>query len=152
MEKELIQDILRREAEAINNIPVTEGFGKAVDEIKKVPNAEYVGFKTGEELNELIANAVVTVCPSEMYENCPYSVMESQLLGTPVVGADIGGIPELIKPGETGELFEPGNHNQLLNKLNSVIRNADYYTQNCKSVEFETPDTYYQKILKIYGE
>ena len=131
---------------------VFAGFGKAVDEIKKVPNAEYVGFKTGEELNELIANAVVTVCPSEMYENCPYSVMESQLLGTPVVGADIGGIPELIKPGETGELFEPGNHNQLLNKLNSVIRNADYYTQNCKSVEFETPDTYYQKILKIYGE
>ena len=131
---------------------VFAGFGKAVDEIKKVSNAEYVGFKTGEELNELIANAVVTVCPSEMYENCPYSVMESQLLGTPVVGADIGGIPELIKPGETGELFEPGNHNQLLNKLNSVIRNADYYTQNCKSVEFETPDTYYQKILKIYGE
>ena len=131
---------------------VFAGFGKAVDEIKKVPNAEYVGFKTGEELNELIANAVVNACPSEMYENCPYSVMESQLLGTPVVGADIGGIPELIKPGETGELFEPGNHNQLLNKLNSVIRNADYYTQNCKSVEFETPDTYYQKILKIYGE
>ena len=117
-----------------------------------MPNAEYVGFKTGEELNRLIANATVTVCPSEWYENCPYSVMESLLLGTPVVGADIGGIPELIRPGETGELFESGNRTQLSDKLYSVIRNADYYTENCKSVEFETPKTYYQKLFKIYGE
>lgn len=131
---------------------VFAGFGKAVEEIEKVPNAEYVGFKTGEELNRLIANATVTVCPSEWYENCPYSVMESLLLGTPVVGADIGGIPELIRPGETGELFESGNRTQLSDKLYSVIRNADYYTENCKSVEFETPKTYYQKLFKIYGE
>ena len=45
----------------------------------------------------------------EWYENCPFSVMESQMYGTPVLGADIGGIPELIQVGKTGELFESGN-------------------------------------------
>ena len=134
---------------------VFAGFGKAVDEIKKVPNAEYVGFKTGEELNELIANAVVTVCPSEMYENCPYSVMESQLLGTPVVGADIGGIPELIDEGVTGMLFESGNARELTEKIEYLYNNRELCRQmseNCKSISYDTISDYADKIVKIYEE
>ena len=47
--------------------------------------------------------------PSEWYENCPFSVIESQMYATPVVASDIGGIPELIKENVTGVLFEAGN-------------------------------------------
>ncbi len=134
---------------------VFAGYGAAEAEIAKVPNAEFVGFKTGAELEALIAGALCTVCPSEMYENCPYSVMESQVLGTPVIGANIGGIPELINEGVTGLIFVPGDAGDLEGKLRYFLGTPGImkqYTENCKSVSFETPGTYYQKILNIYGE
>ena len=111
--------------EAAKNLPeikfVFAGFGEAEDDIKSVPNAEYVGFKTGEELKELIARAKVSVSPSEIYENCPFSVIESQKYGTPVIGSRMGGIPELIKEGETGLLFEAGNSLDLTEKIKYII-------------------------------
>ncbi len=131
---------------------VFAGYGNAVERIKQVKNAEYVGFKTGDELKKLIAEASVSVCPSEMYENCPYSVMESQLLGTPVLGANIGGIPELIKAGHTGELFEAGDADDLSEKLKMMIDSISVYNEGCKFTDFETPDTYYEKLIKYYGE
>ena len=72
-------------------------------------NIKNVGFQKGEALEKLIREARFSIYPSEWYENCPFSVMESQMYGTPVLGANIGGIPELIQVGKTGELFESGN-------------------------------------------
>ncbi len=131
------------------------GYGAAVEEIKKVPNAEYLGFKTGAELKNLVANAMCTVCPSEWYENCPYSVMESQTLGTPVIGASIGGIPELINEKITGLIFLSGDSYDLEKKLRYFLETPgvmEQYSENCKNASFETPESYYLKMLKIYGE
>ncbi len=140
--------------EAAKNLPeykfVFAGFGSAEEEIKKVPNAEYVGFKTGDELKTLIAKARVSVCPSEWYENCPFSVIESQVYGTPVVGSRLGGIPELIKEGETGLLFESGNSEDLTEKIKQIIDNNENYIRNCKNVSFETSESYYNKLIDIY--
>lgn len=134
---------------------VFAGYGAAEAEIAKVPNAEFVGFKTGEELKNLIAQAACTICPSEMYENCPYSVMESQTLTTPVIGANIGGIPELIEEGVTGLIFVPGDVDDLEKKMRYFMDTTgvkEQYTENCKSVSFETPESYHLKMLQIYGE
>lgn len=142
--------------EAAKRMPETKfifaGYGKAEENIKLVQNAEFVGFKKGEELKTLIQEATCSVCPSEMYENCPYTVMESQMMLTPVVGARIGGIPELIKDGETGYLFEPGKSSELEEKLRIILENAEKFSENCRNISFETPDTYYEKMMKIYGE
>ena len=132
---------------------VFAGYGSAVDDMSGIANVEYVGFKTGDELKELIKNALCSVCPSEMYENCPYSVMESQTLLTPVIGADIGGIPELISENKTGLLFEAGNANDLENKLRYLLETDNLvqeYSNNCRNAVFETPDTYYEKLMNIY--
>ena len=134
---------------------VFAGFGSAVDEILKVPNAEYVGFKTGDELKRLIASAYLSVCPTEIFENCPYTVIESQLYGTPVVGSRMGGIPELIQDGKTGLIFEAGNADDLESKLRYILESEGVlsdFTENCKYTDFETPETYYDKLIKIYGE
>ena len=131
------------------------GYGAAEAEIAKVPNAEYVGFQTGEALQTLIQRAKCSVCPSEMYENCPYTVMESQMLLTPTVGARIGGIPELISVGTNGLLFEPGNADDLEEKLRYLLETPgvlEAYTKNCASAAFESPDTYYETLIRIYGE
>ena len=134
---------------------VFAGYGVAEAEIEKVANAEYVGFKTGDELKSLIANAACSVYPSEWYENCPFSVIESQMYGTPVIGSRMGGIPELITEGKTGLMFQAANVDDLYNKLGYLLKNPGVlksFTENCKNVSFETPESYYEKLVKIYGE
>ena len=133
---------------------VFAGYGEAEAEIATVPNAEYVGFKTGMELEMLIRKAKISVYPSEWYENCPFSVIESQMYGTPVVGSRMGGIPELIVEGRTGELFEAGNAVELQKKIAKLWNNESLlsgYVANCRTAKFETPESYYRKLMEIYG-
>ena len=133
---------------------VFAGFGEAAAAIADLSNCKFVGFQTGDALSELISKAAVTVCPSEIYENCPYAVLESLMLGTPVIGARIGGIPELIREGETGALFEAGNADELAEKLRKLLSAPELlarYGENCQKTEFETPDTYCRKLLTVYG-
>lgn len=134
---------------------VFAGFGEAEEAIAQVPNAEYVGFKTGDELKALIGKAACSVCSSEIFENCPFSVIESQIYGTPVIGSELGGIPELISENETGMIFEAGNADELVNKLCFLLETEgklEEYTENCRKAQFETAETYYEKIMQIYGE
>lgn len=129
--------------EAARQLPEVDfifaGSGEYASEIEKLPNATNVGFKSGIELDALICNALFTVCPSECYENCPFSVMESQERHIPVLGADIGGIPELIVEGESGWLFESGNVDDLkvriLKVWNDSLDNNLLIDLNRKNVE-----------------
>lgn len=133
---------------------VFAGYGEAEKDIAQVANAEYVGFQTGKELEMLIRKAGISICPSEIYENCPFSVIESQMYGTPVIGARMGGIPELIAEGESGELFEAGNADELEAKLRKLLFTPgllERYTENCGKQVFETPHSYYEKLMRIYG-
>mgnify|MGYP000674753910 CR=1 FL=1 len=118
-----------------------------------VGNIKNVGFQKGEALEKLIREARFSIYPSEWYENCPFSVMESQMYGTPVLGADIGGIPELIQVGKTGELFESGDSDELKSKIQKLWGDkklCDEYSKNCKGISFDTIDEYYEKIMRVY--
>lgn len=132
---------------------VFAGYGAAEPEIAKVTNAEFVGFKTGKDLEMLIRRAKVSVYPSEWYENCPFSVIESQMYGTPVVGSRIGGIPELITEGHSGELFTAGDPDDLERALRKLLAPgvAEEYVRGCGQQQFETPISYYEKLMLIYG-
>ncbi len=77
----------------------------------------FPGYKKGNELHDIIRSGRAVVLPSEWYENAPMSVMEAYALGRPVIGADIGGIPELIRKGETGEVFVSGSVEELATLL-----------------------------------
>ena len=76
-------------------------------------NVDFCGYQTGADLHRLVREARAVVLPSEWYENGPMSVLESYALGTPVLGADIGGIPEMIRDGETGVIFPSENAEAL---------------------------------------
>lgn len=131
---------------------VFAGAGELGNLLENVPNIKNMGFQTGEALEELIRKAKFSVCPSEWYENCPFSVLESLLLGTPVLGADIGGIPELIEPGVTGELFESGNKEDFKEKLLNLWngKNSERYSVHCGEEKFDTVEAYYKKLMQIY--
>lgn len=99
---------------------VFAGTGPLEKSISGVKNIKNVGFQTGKNLERLIRESLFSVYPSEWFENCPFSVMESQMYGTPVLGANIGGIPELIKDGFTGELFVSADVTDLMNKIKKL--------------------------------
>ncbi len=143
-------------AKSLPHIPfVFAGTGPLEETFAGVDNIKNVGFQTGEALKTLIREARFSVYPSEWYENCPFSVMESQMYGTPVLGANIGGIPELIAVGKTGELFESGNKDALaaaIRRLYEDKATTDQYSQNCKDIAFDTLETYYEKLLKLYQQ
>uniref|UniRef100_A0A9E8A3P7 Glycosyltransferase family 4 protein n=1 Tax=Bosea sp. NBC_00436 TaxID=2969620 RepID=A0A9E8A3P7_9HYPH len=71
-------------------------------------------------LQRLIGEALALVLPSEWYENAPISLLEAYALGRPVIGARIGGIPELIADGETGLLVESGNAAALAEAMTAL--------------------------------
>ena len=129
------------------------GTGPLEEEINGISNIKNLGFQKGEALEKLIREARFSIYPSEWYENCPFSVMESQMYGTPVLGANIGGIPELISVGSTGELFESGNGEDLKIKIEELWNNKeklDKYSENCKNISFDTIEEYCNKLIKIY--
>lgn len=132
---------------------VFAGTGPLEEEVNNIPNIKNLGFKTGDELEKLIREAKFSIYPSEWYENCPFSVMESQMYGTPVLGANIGGIPELIQKNKTGELFDSGNALDLKEKIERLWNNKeeiDRYSNNCRNIKFATINQYYEEIIKIY--
>lgn len=141
-------------AKGLPHIPfVFAGSGPLEHLLENIPNITNVGFQTGEALEKLIREARFSVYPSEWYENCPFSVMESILHGTPVLGANIGGIPELIRVGQTGELFESGDARELMGKIAAMYACEDVralYPQACVTTRFDTTAEYAERMIKDY--
>lgn len=81
--------------------------------------AEFLGFQSGVALHQLVQQSRAVVLPSEWYENAPMSVLESMAMGKPVIGAHIGGIPELIT-SEIGWTFTSGDAVALSALLENV--------------------------------
>lgn len=143
--------------EACKQLPhipfILAGIGDLPELADATENVQILGFQNGEQLAQLIRGARFTVYPSEWYENCPFSVMESQQYGTGVVGANIGGIPELIREGRTGMLFEPGNAQELTQVIDLLWQDpakTAQFTENCKQLSFDTAQSYCEKLLKLY--
>lgn len=138
--------------EALPEIPfVFAGSGPLEDRVSKAKNVENKGFVTGEALHSLIAGARFSVYPSEWYENCPFSVMESQMYGTPVLVSDLGGAPELVQAGRTGELFRGGDAEELTAHIRELWEQPELcreYRENCKEIKFDTIGEYCDKIVR----
>lgn len=137
--------------------PLKEEIEKYVSE-NKLTNIGILGFKSGKELYTIVANAKCVVLPSEWYENGPYSAIEALKLGRPIIGSDLGGIPELIEEGKNGFIFENKNVFSLKEKIN-LIEKTDYLQQNAMSEmskqKFEKiyiDKIHFQKIYEIYNK
>lgn len=140
---------------ALPEIPfVFAGSGPLEEQVSKVKNVENKGFVKGEALERLVAGARFVVYPSEWYENCPFSVMEAQTLGTPVLVSDLGGAPELVESGRTGELFRGGDEEELTAHIKELWEDPERclrYRENCKNIKFDTIGEYCDKIVrKVY--
>jgi len=129
------------------------GKGECENKIKETPNITDMGFVSGEELDNLIRKARFSICPSEWYENCPFSVMESQDRKTPVIGALIGGIPELIMDKKNGLLFESGNEIDLSKKIKRLWNDKlliKKFEEECSRNRYDDLVNYTKRVIDIY--
>lgn len=143
---------LLKACQALPEIPfVFAGTGPLEAMVEQAENVENKGFVTGAALGKLIAGARFSVYPSEWYENCPFSVMESQIYGTPVLVSDLGGAPELVQAGATGELFRGGDVEELTAHIRELWEDPERcrrYRDNCREVKFDTVGEYCDKIVR----
>ena len=129
------------------------GRGPLASSMQGIPNVEDLGFNTGDALRAIVGRATLTAMPSECLENSPFAVLEALCSGTPVLGARIGGIPELIDEGVTGELFEFRNPSDLEAKLVALWNDPERcarYAGNCASFEPMSPTKYLDALLDVY--
>lgn len=129
------------------------GNGEMIEQLVGINNIEVLGFKSGEDLKDVISKARLSVFPSICYENCPMSIQESLALGTPVVGSNLGGIPELINIGENGFVFKPNDVDDFVDKIVKIYNNNIFYSSNClSSSNLIDINNYTKDILKVYYE
>jgi glycosyltransferase involved in cell wall biosynthesis len=122
---------------------------------KSLKNVEFLGMLNGSMLKSVISNASFVVLPSEWYENSPMVIYEAFTLGKPVIGSRIGGIPEFIRHGENGYLFEPADDQELGNCINHLIQKKSVRTNMGKAVREKAlrlfnEDFHYKQIMDLY--
>ena len=150
-------------AAALSRQPVTfVGTGPLDDALRALAEtlgvtARWMGYQTGAALHEAVAAARAVIIPSTWYENAPISVLEAYALGRPVIGARIGGIPELIRDGETGASFEPGDVAGLASEMtrfaalpDAAIVEMGRAGRAWVEAEF-SPAAYRSRLLTLYG-
>ncbi len=121
---------------------------------------ELVGFQAGDDMRRYAERASLAIASSRCRENMPYSIVEAFALGTPVVGTDIGGIPELVTEGETGFVCEPGDVDSLADAIvRGVVACADRETysqlqDNCREYVLARCDQekYMERLCALYQE
>jgi len=123
----------------------------------KLFNVKLVGLLNKVELNNYISKSRFIIVPSKWYENCPYSIMETMSMGTAVVGANIGGIPEMVIDGHTGLLFEPGNVKDLSEKISYLYNNkmlAKKMGINSFNYakKYLNKNKYYEQLIDVYDK
>lgn len=114
-------------------------------------NIEFLGHCEAQQVVALLSESRFSVVPSEWYENNPLSIIESLCAGTPVLGANIGGIPELIENGITGFIVESGNKVEMKVAIEKAFQNKWKNSEiKKKSIERFSPEKYFLLIENSY--
>ncbi len=132
-----------------------EAEAKSYISSKNIKNIKMLGFKQNDELFKLVENSIASIIPSEWFENCPLSAFESFAIGKPIIGSNIGGIPELISHGKDGFLFEPGNAEELQHYVKLIANKKNIAPQmgisgHNKVKRIFNPENHFLKLNKIY--
>jgi glycosyltransferase involved in cell wall biosynthesis len=151
------------EAAAEARVPLwIMGTGPQENELQRLArrlaaNVSFLGYKTGPALWQTIRESRAVVVPSEWYENAPVGILEAYCLGKPVIGANIGGIPEMIRPDITGALFGSGQVGQLTELLRRFATLPDRQIEDWGragrefTIDQFSPQTHYEQLSALYS-
>jgi glycosyltransferase involved in cell wall biosynthesis len=116
-----------------------------------------VGLKHGQELGQLLHNALGVVVPSLWYENQPFSILEAFAAGKPVIASDLGGMAELVTNGDRGLLVPPGDVQALAEAMRSMTANQTEARQMGRNAQTyavaqHSPEGHYRRLMDLYGQ
>jgi glycosyltransferase involved in cell wall biosynthesis len=136
--------------------PMRESLEGRVRE-KGQTNVVFEGYKTGVELATMFRRSLFVVFPSEWYENAPMSILEAFAYGKPVIGANIGGVPEMITDGETGFLFPPGDAAALRERIRLLAERPSLVSSMGRKArrrveERHTPEVHLKRLTDVYAK
>ena len=123
---------------------------------QNMKNVRLYGFKSGQELKDIVGNAKAIILPSEWYENGPYSAIEAMQAERPIIGAYIGGIPELINGN--GFFFKSADPEDLVAKINRFENMSEREYDAMKTASYRLfernymADSHYKRLEKVYEE
>ena len=139
------------------------GVGEEKDAIEKFIKKEklsnrvkLLGFLNKDKMKEEVRKCKFVVVPSIWYENCPYSIIETLAIGKPVIGSNMGGIPELVDNGKCGFIYKANDINDLSDKMKQLFNDDKLvmkFSKNAKErvKKLYSEEVYYKKIMKIYS-
>jgi glycosyltransferase involved in cell wall biosynthesis len=118
---------------------------------------EFLGFHQSDRVLREVAGAKFLVIPSEWYENNPLSVIESMAVGTPVIGSDIGGIPELVTL-DRGFLYKASDEVELVQMIKAAISfSPEKYSEMSMNgrkfvAEHMNKEHFYSQLMSVYKQ
>lgn len=139
------------------NGPEKENIERFIKDKSLNDRIQLLGFLNKDEVKDRIRKATMIIIPSIWYENCPYSALETIAIGKPIVGANIGGIPELVVDKKTGLLYQYDDVSELTSKIEELFNDnikAKEFGNNAKKFAKEEFDKekYYDSLMNIYNK
>lgn len=101
-------------------VSLPEFLASRVPDLAVRSRIDCLGQMSPAEIRQWRLKACVTIVPSR-YENFPMTVVEAMAHGSPLIAASAGGIPEIVRHEENGLLCEPGNADDLADRLITVL-------------------------------
>ena len=135
--------------------PEKENIQNIIKDNKLEDRVKLLGFLNKEQMTEYTRKCKFVVVPSIWYENCPYSILETLAIGKPVIGAKIGGIPELISHDENGFVYNTQSElTKYMNRLFEDEKLVKSFGKKSKELakKLYSRDVYYDKLEKIYND
>ncbi|MBN2200413.1 glycosyltransferase family 4 protein [bacterium] len=155
--------LLRAVADGFEWPLVIAGEGPQRDELEAfaakrgLKQVRFAGRLDGEKLRKTIDGAGFVVVPSEWHENSPLVIYESFAMAKPVIGAAMGGIPELISDGVDGALYPAGDAEALGRRLSEFVRRGGGLSAmgragRRKAERLFSPERHYHELSGVYRE
>jgi glycosyltransferase involved in cell wall biosynthesis len=140
----------------IDNVDVVGG-GPLQPLAESAFGPRYLGFRPLASIMERMGTAQYLVVPSICYENSPRTIVEAFACGLPVIASRLGALIDIVRDGETGLLFNPGDPSDLAAKMTWAAAHPEQMARmgQAARAEYEakyTPDSNYQMLMEIYEE
>ncbi|HNR19704.1 MAG TPA: glycosyltransferase family 4 protein [Bacteroidia bacterium] len=156
-------DVLIKAMQYNHDIPlVIAGSGPEEEKLKQLvsslqlKNISFKGIINADEIKQLMSYCSFVVIPSVWYENFPYVLAEAYAHSKPVIGSNMGGIPEYIIEGETGMVYNAYNEKELAEKINKFFANKNLIMNMGKNARQFSEDKlnarlFYERLLSVYN-
>ncbi len=109
------------------------------------------------DVSNVMASLDIVVLPSTAHEGIPQTLLQAMAMGKPVIGTRVGGIPEIVKNGETGYLIPPQSADDLARAVDHLLKSPDWMREfGQKASDYvkhhHSVDHMIQQIEKIYQQ